>query len=164
MKLIFLDIDGVLNDHKIPEGVHCGQIHSQKVTLLNRVLRFTGAQIVLSSAWRYIVHRGEANLEGMSWLLQSHGLLAGKLVGITRMDTEPQNWDGRPESWVASPERGQQITEYLAQHPCERYVVVDDLDLGITAAGHPFVKTNGTRGLTLGDTWRMMRILNGDFR
>lgn len=50
MRLLFLDIDGVLNTHELldPE-VMCGQIHKDKVVLLNEVLRQTGAKIALSS-------------------------------------------------------------------------------------------------------------------
>lgn len=65
MKVIFLDIDGVLNSHEWDTETMCGQIHKDKVALLNGVLRVTEAKIVLSSAWRYIVYRGECNLRGL---------------------------------------------------------------------------------------------------
>ena len=47
LKLLFLDIDGVLNEHELlhPE-VMCGTFHRDKVERLNRVLRETGAKIV----------------------------------------------------------------------------------------------------------------------
>ncbi len=156
MKLLFLDIDGVLNDHQYDRDVLCGQIHKDKVALLNRVLRETGCHIVLSSAWRYIVHRGESNLLGMEWLLRSHGVIAGRLAGITRPDTmeRPPVWTGLPGSWPMVNERGQQITDFLATAvgtigvPATSYAVIDDLDLGISEAGHPFVQTDGDAGMT----------------
>lgn len=89
------------------------------------------AKIVLSSAWRYLVHRGEMNLNGLEWLLRSHGVLAGRLHGITRKDSERKtmSWDGTYASWVHGNERGKQIAEYLGNDRSIPYAVVDDLDL-----------------------------------
>ena len=154
MKLIFLDIDGVLNAHEHDPEVLCGQIHRDKVQLLNGVLRATDARIVLSSAWRYLVLRGEMNLRGMEWLLRSHGLLADRFIGITRPDTmERVVYNGESGTWPLCNERGQQITDWLKDNhgtPVDGYAVIDDLDLGISKAGHPFVETNGTIGMTKG--------------
>jgi hypothetical protein len=161
VKLLFLDIDGVLNVHESDPEVLCGQIHKDKVALLNRVLRETDARIVLSSAWRYLVHRGEMDLTGLEWLLRSHGVLAGRLVGITRPDTmrATMDYDGRPGTWPQVNERGQQITDYLRVAWPTGYAVVDDLDLGIREARHPFVQTDGGVGLTLGDAERLIELL-----
>ncbi len=167
MKLLFLDIDGVLNNHKYEADVLCGQIHKDKVELLNRILRETGCHIVLSSAWRYIVHRGESNLLGMEWLLRSHGVIAGRLAGITRPDTmeRPAVWTGQPGSWPMVNERGQQITDFLADCvetigvPCTSYAVVDDLDLGISEAGHPFVRTDGDLGMNWREAEELIELL-----
>lgn len=158
MKLIFLDIDGVLNTHEpLTEGVMCGKLHASKVERLNLLLVETGAQIVLTSAWRYLVHRGEMNLAGLGWLLRSHGL-RDELVGITRPDTiERPALDGKTPWVPCANERGQQVSDYLATcvgmlgFACKRYVVIDDLDLGITAAGHPLVLCNPKRGFTWAD-------------
>ncbi len=161
MKVVFLDIDGVLNAHEWDPDVLCGQIHRDKVALLNDVLRSTGAKIVLSSAWRYIVHRGESTLVGMEWLLRSHGLLAGRLAGITRPDTMmPTVYRGEPGTWPLENERGKQIADWLRESgSVSAYAVVDDLDLGITAAGHPFVQTDSKVGLTAGDARRLREML-----
>lgn len=48
MKLIFLDIDGVLNSRK--EGIH--GIKQPHVNILRKIIRDTGCKIVLSSGWR----------------------------------------------------------------------------------------------------------------
>lgn len=161
--VLFLDIDGVLNAHEFDPDIMCGQIHRDKVALLNVVLRETEAKVVLSSAWRYIVYRNEANLAGMEWLLRSHGMLANRLIGITRQDTmiRGETFSGEPSMWLHTNERGAQITDWLADNPPPRsYAVVDDLDLGITEAGHPLVQTTGTVGLTITDTMRLIEILN----
>ncbi len=155
MKVIFLDVDGVLNAHEpFHPDVMCGAFHRDKVELLNGVLRRTDARIVLSSAWRYLVHRGEMTLQGMDWLLRSHGMLADRLIGVTRLDTMGERKNpatGLIEPWPIEDERGQQILDWLAANPVDAHVVVDDLDLGIRAAGHPFVQVEGTAGLCKDD-------------
>lgn len=181
MRLLFLDIDGVLNAHEpLDPEVMCGQIHKDKVMLLNDVLRQTGAFLAVSSAWRYIVHRGEMNLKGFEWLLRSHGIHCNnRFIGITRTDTHRvvTHWDGRIESWVQDNERGQQIADFMKgnghlnelgiEHyspenklgPIEAYAVVDDLDLGISDCGHPFVQTDGAVGLRIEEAQQLVKLL-----
>lgn len=60
MKIIFLDIDGVLNSDeyfdKIKylkiEGIE-SEIDRKKVKLLQEAVKQTGAKVVLTSSWRY---------------------------------------------------------------------------------------------------------------
>lgn len=157
-RLLFLDIDGVLNAHEWDEEVKSNIIRNDKVLLLNHILRTTQAKIVLSSAWRYLVHRGEMTMQGLEWLFRSHGILANRLHGITRQDTHYTN------PWQQQSERGKQITEYVKY--CNGYVrayaVVDDLDLGISEAGHPFVRTDGKVGLTLQLADKLIELFNVD--
>lgn len=165
MKILFLDVDGVLNSHPpLDPEVMCGTFDRDKVARLNRVLRATGASIVLSSAWRYLVHRGAMNLVGLDWLLRSHGVMQGRLLCVTRKDTmQRQPYGGDPEGWPIDDERGQQITEWLRKvGRLDAYAVVDDLDLGIRAAGHPFVQTVGSVGLTDGDAAELVGMLTGE--
>lgn len=163
IRLIFLDIDGVLNSHEWDDAVVCGQIHRDKVARLNRVLSETDSKIVLSSAWRYIVYRGESTMMGMEWLLRSHGILADRLIGVTREDSivQPPNRKGDLSKWITPNERGQQITDYLKTiSNCRKYVVIDDMDLGISECGHPFVKTDGSIGLTDADAELAIKLLS----
>lgn len=164
--VLFLDIDGVLNDHPpFDERIGSSVIQADKVKLLNFVLEHSNAQIVLSSAWRYLFYRGEMNLEGLSWLLRSHGIW-NRFVSITRRDkmehhvkkadvaTEADIYQQFPRS----NERGQQIADWRAANAHNsNYAVVDDgatepdgtwTDLGIGAAGHPFERTESNVGLT----------------
>ena len=161
MNLLFLDVDGVLNSHDFSEAAMCGPIHADKERRLNGVLILTGAKVVLSSAWRYLVHRDEMNLTGLDWLLRSHGLLAGRLIGVTGPDTmvERPHWDGSTP-WPHTNERGEQIRDWLTANPAERVAVVDDLDLGITAVGLPLVLTDGKVGLTEADAEKLVAILS----
>lgn len=167
MKVLFLDLDGCLNQHEpLDPEVMCGRIHADKVALLNHVLRTTGANIVLSSAWRYFIHRGEMDLSGLDWLMRSHGIMQNRVISITRPDTmERPKYNGDPETWPVSNERGQQITDWLAVSlgmtgfAVDRYAVLDDLDLGISAAGHPLVLVDGKVGLTPAAADRLIDLL-----
>jgi hypothetical protein len=162
MKVLFLDVDGVLNRHDCDKVANCNPIHRNLVERLNWVLLTTGAKVVLSSAWRYMVHRGELNMSGLDWLLRSHGLAQDRLIGITKRDTmisRMTGFNGDPASWPAENERGQQITDWLIYNNPEVYAVVDDLDLGISAAGHPFVQTDGSVGLTWEDAFALHSLL-----
>ena len=142
MKLIFLDIDGVLNGH---EDIHQTGIHTispAKVRILNHIVRASSAQIVLSSAWRYMILGGAMTLDGFRYMLSTYGLnLDVKLHGHTVSDEE-------------IPERGDQIIAYLASvtEPVEVWIVLDDASPTMAASlfdrcGDHWLPVDGTRGL-----------------
>lgn len=153
MPFLFLDLDGVVNTHDFcPECKH-GPVHRDKMNLVNRVLRETGASVVISSAWRYLVHNGDMTLIGFERMMRSHGMIADRVVGVTPPDTMVrEQYNGVPSSWPLENERGTQIAEWLAARALissdptpPRYAVVDDLDLGISAKGHPLFPPKDTR-------------------
>lgn len=151
-KVIFLDIDGVLNDHSKVMKVYCG-IHRHMVDHLNKIINATDCYFVLSSAWRYMLLGGEMTLKGFEYLLITHGAqVNGRFIAYTIGDE-------------SIPSRGQQIASWLKtqgeRFNVVKYVVLDDLDLNITDWGHPFVQTDGEIGLTDADADRVISILNG---
>ena len=154
---VFLDIDGVLNAHEFDHDAQSNLVDRDKVARLNRILRETEAKIVLSSAWRYLIYAGAMTLYGMDYLLRTHGVIAGRLVGVTG-----------PDETTGSNERGGQITRWIVGEGWDlygetgRHVVIDDRDLGVSAAGHPLVMTDGKTGLTDADVDKAIRILKGD--
>jgi len=152
--VLFVDVDGVLNLREaIDPAVASSTIHADKIARLNQVLLQSHAAVVLSSAWRYLIHNGSMTLDGIDWLFRSHGLVANRIIGITEPDTMV---DGVP----VPDERGRQISDWLGHRgPVGRYAVVDDQDLGITAAGHPFVQTQGHIGITNNDAARLIELL-----
>lgn len=159
--ILFLDIDGVLNGHQtICKDSQSTTLHGPQVKQLNRVLRETGANIILSSSWRYQIIAGKMTLAGMDLLLRSHGVMAGRLVGHTRPDTMVVDSNSGALVFVEN-ERGPQISDWLSDNDWwDGYAVVDDLDLGISEIGHPFVKTDGTVGLTVEDADRLIDLLS----
>lgn len=125
MKIIFLDIDGVLNCHTTRErdGGYVG-IDSRLVAILNRILEETGAYIVISSTWR--------KFENWEKSVEAGGIR--KVIGST------PRLDGKI--------RGEEVKAWLVEGhvSVSEYAVLDDdsdfLD------GQPLFKTENRRGLT----------------
>jgi hypothetical protein len=160
-----LDLDGCINDHTYDPIANSNTLDKDKVDLLNQILKETGAYIVLSSAWRYLVHRKEMSLVGLNWLLRSHGVMDGRLVDVIGPDTMipcDTNFNGIPGTWPIENERGLQITKWIASQSTkpEKYLVIDDLDLGINEERHPFLHINSSKGLTEFDAQVAIKYLN----
>lgn len=131
MKVVFLDIDGVLNGHEFDAGAQSNTIRRDCVLRFNRLLAESGASVVLSSAWRYMILGNAMTLGGFTYMLQTHGVAGLKLIGHTVSDEE-------------IPDRGDQIKEWLSRHPeVETFAVLDDLAVNV-----PFlVQTHSELGL-----------------
>jgi hypothetical protein len=154
-KIVFLDIDGVLNDHTTFDNGYCG-IKPECVRSLNYILRaIPDLQIVLTSAWRYLVHSGSFNLEGLCYLFLISGLdCKGRIVGITPTDEETC---GGEKGWEYLTEHGcrirrEQIRAYVETHGVEKFIVLDDLDLEMPE----LVQTDEGIGLTAVDAGRVI--------
>lgn len=135
-KVIFLDIDGVLNDHVPRDNGYCG-MQMEFVHELNRILAAVpDAQLVISSAWRYMVIRGEMTLKGFEFLLVSHGVnCLGRVHGVTDPDDDVPPEKHEPpfdKAWWSAfgmEQRPKQIHRYVAAHGIDRYVILEDLPL-----------------------------------
>lgn len=155
--IIFLDIDGVLNGHEFLVEAKSCKINPDCVRRLNRILTETDARIVLSSAWRYMVHGHGMTLRGFGYMLRTHGML-GSLNGCEDLIVDLTCRD------EDIPERPDQIRAWLRSHgrPDHRYVVLDDLD---TDWGDlPIVLTDSTTGLTDDDADRAIAMLHPGVR
>jgi len=137
--IIFLDIDGVLNSGFLHPKLHYATIDPVLARRLGMILEETDARIVLISAWRYLVHGGSMTLSGLRALFLSHWIDGTKIIDITRKDATKTRSD-----------RGPQISEWLSANPerVSRYLVIDNMDLEVTACGHPLILVDGSIGLT----------------
>lgn len=147
MKVLFLDIDGVLNNHSVMDNNFCG-IQADKVKLVNDIIQSTNCNIIISSAWRYMVTYGSMTLKGFENLLLTHGLdVYNKILDVTVADED-------------SASRGVQISRAIAKHRIDRYAIVDDLDLDISRIhGDKFIKTNPSIGITKKEVEKIKEIL-----
>lgn len=158
MKIIFLDIDGVLNCSVTKDrcGVFIG-IEDSKVMLLKQVVDATDAKIVLSSTWRLGYTRYGNSLEGHHEYLNEKLSKQGLEI---YSQTEELSKHGDL--------RGKEINKWLQEHDdIEAWVVLDDeyfIDFNMYDIPAHLVKTqyySEHGGLTLEHIQEAIKILNG---
>lgn len=134
MRVIFLDIDGVLNSvrydrERAPEE---GNIDQSRLPLLKRLAEATGAQLVLSSSWRKHWDREPALRDEIGSALDSTFREAGLLI-----------FDKTP----VADSRAEEIALWLREHPqVKRYVILDDAFGGWGELETYLVRTNSRIG------------------
>lgn len=152
VKVIFLDIDGVLNNSKhltelmellgrkqyfsIINQIHETPFDYRSCKLLQELIKETEAEIVLSSTWR----------------LNDNGIeIIEQYAGISIRDTTP----------VLNTIRGEEIKQYLDNHQeiTEYIILDDDTDMLKEQMGH-LVKVNNRIGFTITEYIQCRNILN----
>lgn len=165
MKVIFLDIDGVLNsdetgvmyserykdngfggffDDEVDEPTHRTVLWGLPlVETLAYIVRSTGAKIVISSTWR--MGKKVSTFNKMFALYGEYDIEA--------IDKTPLHWSGT---------RGTEIQHWLDAHPeVTNYVILDDNDDMLSSHVGHFVQTDEKVGLTEQDAERAIAILGG---
>lgn len=148
MKIIFLDIDGVLATPK--SGWN---IDSEKVELLGKILEATNANIVLSSSWR------GTNLSDTLKRFCDFKY-KDRMIGITPdLSMLPESLN---DYEFSMPYKGLEIDAYLNSHPWQygNYVIIDDFTDILYDQKNNFVHTDTYKGLTEADVEKAMEILN----
>ena len=144
MKLLFLDVDGVVANEassiRHPRK-HVDDIAAPEcVAALNRILRETGAKIVVSASMR---------VDGVESLIEQFRLwgIEGEIVGITPLF-----------EWTSP--RFKEIDAYLQQNQCpDSLVILDDED-DMGALLPYLVQTKFECGLTEADADKAVALLN----
>ena len=150
MRVIFLDIDGVLNQCDWQEGNGCPAIHPECVKQLNKLLEATRAKIVVISNWRHQLNRGDMTPEGFAFMLRTHGVKYAKIIGATG------------EQRTRERHRGLMVTRWLRRHPeVTSFVVLDDLPEGREPewVEERIVHVDGARGLTAREVRKAIELL-----
>lgn len=160
MKIIFLDIDGVLN--VIPQGfdIYGSIFHQHFIDNLHKIISETGAKIVLSSSWRF---NGIESIREM-W---NYRKLPGEIVDITPFDIIEKD---DHLSFIENAERGHEIQRWIDENKVDKYVILDDdIDM-LSSQMNNFVRTSGNKhhydcidigyGLTDICTDKAIKILN----
>lgn len=140
MKVLFLDIDGVLNSEEYALSLGKGGmlgIDPEKVKILDRIIEETGAKIVVSSSWRTSPD-----------LLAEIRRNVGEILDIT-------------PSLPAI--RGEEVRSWLITHPIynvvQRAILDDDSDF---LPDQPLFKTTWKKGLTEEIADKVIEHLNKD--
>lgn len=162
MKIIFLDIDGVLNheafykerfEKRYEEGAMAypySEIDPKSVEFLNDLVEKTGAKIVISSTWRH------SGLEYCKDALVFHGF-KGEIIDIT------------PNSRCGMCLRGNEILDWIKKNEeligepyynFTEYVILDDDSDMLYWQRNNFLLIDRFVGLTMGDVFRAKKILN----
>lgn len=125
IRILFLDIDGVLNTRP-------GSLDEDKLELLQDIVQNTGIRIVISSSWRKYSHMMD-RLYAIDWLEEA-------IVGHTPDLAREVNglWH--------SPRRAEETLEWLKANKPVKYVILDDWPMQELSDRH--VQTDPNIGLT----------------
>ena len=165
-KILFLDIDGVLNTERQHEYCHSRGISNSDeygylfdpiaVRNLAKIVNETGADIVISSSWKFY---------GLAWVREMWNVrnLPGHILDVTPnticdeilLKADLDNY----EFGVC---RGNEIKEWLSGHQREvsNYVIIDDYDDLLTEQEDHAVLTDSRIGITEWDAEKAIMILN----
>lgn len=162
MKIVFLDIDGVLNHEHFYKEKHgkrseestinypYSEIDPKSVERLNILCKETGAKVVISSTWR------RSGLEYCKDVLEFHGF-TGDIIDITP--------SGRGEMTL----RGNEILQWVkdnqellgeSYYNFTEYVILDDDSDMLYWQRNNFLLIDRFVGLTMGNVFQAKKILN----
>ena len=136
-RVVFLDIDGVLAP--IRQWNRYGDLDTACIRVLNEIVARGGADVVVSSTWRY-----------------------GKTIGELQAMLDAEGFSGRvldkTPTGAPGADRGEEIAAWLADHAVAGYVIIDDhADMGQLHAR--LVQTQPAHGLQPADAPRAIATL-----
>ena len=175
MKVLFLDIDGVLNSENwFAYRIYCVKnnminilmnfvdtddrnikhkltmLDDRAITNLNRIIEETGCKVVLSSSWRSSI--------------ESENIFTQNLLKLKGFKYE--FYDVTPRLWFSdfSIRRGEEIKFWLDKesenHEIESFVILDDDSDMLPEQMNNFIHVDGQVGLTDRDVLTAIEILN----
>lgn len=169
MKIVFLDIDGVLcTDRSVveqklpfPDGFHIpfregwDRLDKECIKYLNEITHKSGAKIVISSSWRLSCYTDE-EFGYLKRYLILEGVSAD-IIGKTPSHYNIYN------NWANSKDRirtrYEEIQEWLNKNKVDSFVILDDIrDMGHLKSHH--VYTLEPVGIQSDDVRRALEILN----
>lgn len=163
MKVVFLDVDGVLNSlysHSIDNSERWteDEVSMYHIEKLKRLIQETNAKIVLSSCWKNYLPMFIDKYELNDFQIELGQILLRKLkeVGLEIYDVLPDL-----ERKVRRNTKGYEIEAWLKEHlDVEVFVVIDDEDIVLPEQKSVFLKTTFKDGLTDEIVDKAIEILN----
>ncbi len=154
MRVLFLDVDGVLNSGnffssgrrvKSHDYDPRNQIDPDAVKLLTEIVEATGAKIVISSVWRY-----NHKLVEMREILGAFGF-KGQIIGSTPRSAESHARGKEIDAWLIE-------SGYSRRDPVESFAILDD-DADMEPYMAKLVRTSFDRGLERSHAERIIEML-----
>lgn len=168
LKIVFLDIDGVLNSveyinfreslagaersrhiHETHKRILARDLHKldeKKVALLQQFAVTSGCKFVISSTWRE--NSTPAHFEEL-FKLAGFPFPTGSVIGLTPVLDH-----------ITKQKRGHEIAAWLEEHKHSgAYAILDDDGRGAFLDGQPLVQTNNAVGLMPSDLERLGHLL-----
>lgn len=141
-KVIFLDVDGVLNTYATRRFLVCSPgtlfVDTRKLLRLRDIIERTGAELVLSSTWRY-------GAEPNALYVEKYALR--ELIAEFKRVRCPLWADMTPI--IPRSKREREIYAWLLQHPeVDNFVILDDVWEELEFYKDRLVLTNMYNGLT----------------
>jgi len=163
MKVIFLDNDGVIclsnnwgsrskkaqeyrakngieqrlssSNRELPVDCRLDNFDTKAIKVLNEILEKTGAEIVVSSDWRF-----HATLEELGDYYTSQGIIKRPIATTHRTeDINPELWKVLRFRADLELERSIEITDWLLKNPqVTHWVAIDDLDMSVKYLSNHF--------------------------
>jgi Swiss Army Knife RNA repair-like protein len=156
-KIIFLDFDGVLNTHEqnqanLSSHARPYSLDRSMVERVNRIIIHTNSFVVVTSAWRGMVHFCEMSLAGFERMMLTHGFIVDRLIGITGVDIA----DGTAGTLFIE-NRGKLIRDWMEKfHTPKVHLTIDHSNVDI----FPRLQINCHTGITNADADKAIAILN----
>lgn len=167
-KIIFMDIDGVLNNHDYNPRSQSSTIQVAPCERMSHVIETTGAKVVLISAWRYMIAGGACTTKGFEYWLRTSGMTAKiDIIGITESDEVCTACGHRNEKYLPACDscknqvlRAEQVLSWIAKNNFTgKYVVIDDGDFGFSERKMPFIQPAPQVGITDAEAAKAIEIL-----
>lgn len=140
MKVIFLDVDGVLN-----HGRQIEKVEDDKIQFLKQIIDETGAKIVLSSDWRLWLEKDDEDVALLQEKLKS--------IGAEIMSSTPNSKHGY---------RGAEIYQWINEwqgETIDKFVILDDRD-DMKPYMNKLVQTSFNLGLQEKHVKKAIQLLN----
>ena len=169
-KVIFLDIDGVLNSTKTL--YEDSSLEDNLILNLKEIVNKTEAKIILSSSWRlstYAIAKLMDNLDRFDLVISGMTCDGVDLDWLKKyeFDTTKKYLDTKfdydeNKQIKITHDRGAEIFKWLSEHKeVESFVILDDEDFDIkNYFPDKLIKTNFKTGLTKEDVKKAIQIIN----
>lgn len=159
MKVIFLDIDGVLNKALVPSGseeadilkvLPHGWMNKSLIKNFNELIKETGAKVVVSSAWRHDSTEENQNM------LNAFGIEC-EVIGQTQHLGRYHVRGNEIKAWL---EDNESLLDCGTYWNFKQYIIIDDSSDMLFSQSEHFIHTDSYAGLSVSAAYKAARKLN----